>query len=213
MVYEPPPYFALKRYRPSISNVYPELDPFKNYAVLISTKKMYNDVWSLDIVEYPEVILQDCNIVESSDDVWFNSCTPTFSVYSDNKMNRVVMKFNNCIIKHSSGSIPLFKMSEPCVTLPEAFLNLNTDPYKSFRFELVVSKHISEIRGPNVKIQGFLTKNESCPISMTQLSRHNIRLTSCGHAFSNAVEKWIIEKGSCPICRSSQSIDTLSHWV
>jgi hypothetical protein len=215
MLYEPPPYFALKRYRPSISETYHELTPFKNIAALISTKKLYDNVWSLDIVEYPEVILEGSQIVESNDDIWFNSSIPTFSVYSDNKMNRVVMKFNNYIIRHSSGCIPLFKMSEPCFTLHEAFLRLNTDTYKKFRFELVVSKlmPVENIITSNSHIQNLIDKNETCPVSMIPLTRYNTRITSCGHAFSSSVERWISEKGSCPVCRSAQNIDTLLRWT
>jgi hypothetical protein len=215
MTYEPPPYFALKRYRPSISETYPELTSFKNIAALISTKKLYNDVWSLDIVEYPEAILEECQIIESNDDTWFNSAIPTFSVQSDNKMNRVVMKFNNHIIRHSSGCIPLFKMSEPCFTLPEAFLRLNTDQCKKFRFELVVSRPatVERVITSNSCIQDLIDKNESCPVSMIPLTRYNTRITSCGHAFSSSVEKWISEKGSCPVCRAAQSMETLSRWT
>jgi hypothetical protein len=215
MTYEPPPYFALKRYRPSISETQPELTPFKDFAVLISTKKLYNDIWSLDIVEYPESILEECQIIESADDIWFNSSIPTFSVYSDKKLNRVVMKFNNCVIRHNSGCIPLFKMSEPCFTLPEAFLRLNSDTYKKFRFELVLSKpaHVTRTITHNSRIQEIINNHESCPISMIPLTRNNIRITSCGHAFSSSVERWISDKGSCPFCRSAQSMDTLSRWT
>ena len=205
MTYELPPYFILKRYRPSISETYPELSKFKDISVLISTTKRFS-TWHLEIIEHPEVILSESELVQSSDDRWLNHTSQNFNVYSDNK-NNVSIKYNNCFLRHNSGCIPVFKMSEPCYTLPIIFLNLNTEYYKSFRFELIV-RIVT-----NIRIQALIDKNESCPVSMIPLTRCNTILTSCNHAFSKNVEKWISEKGSCPVCRSSQKMDTLTRWI
>ena len=215
MNFELPPFFILKRYRPKITDTHPDLAPVKDISVLISTTKHSNNAWSLNIIDHPQIILLCSEIIQSEDDMWFDSTMPTFSIYSNNKINRIVMKFNNYIIKHNSGCIPVFKMSEPCATLPIVFLNLNDNVYKSFRFELNSTK-VSEVQPhitPNSHMQDLINKNENCPIAMIPLTKNNIRITSCGHAFSKDIEKWIVDKETCPVCRSYQSMDTLAQWI
>jgi hypothetical protein len=214
MTYKLPPYFLLKRYRPDIENTHPELNSVKNIAVLISTKLLSNNTWFLELIEHPQAILQYYEIVESANDMWFDHTVPTFSVSSDNKMNRVVMKFNNYVAKNNYSSIPLLKMSEPCVTLPLEFFNLNKEFNKSFSFELNLNHPIQQVSiNTNLHILEFITKGETCPISMHLLTKNTIRVTSCNHAFSKDVEKWIIEKKSCPVCRAPQTLESLSKWT
>jgi len=204
-----PPFFALRRYRPHITETHPHLEAFKNIAVIISTTYVGDNIWSLSLVEHPQLFLDDSEIIESFNDKWFHNTTQSICVYSD-KVNKVVMKFNNCIIKHSSGCIPLFKMSEPCYTLPVEFLNLYEDENKSFRFEI---KMALRPIGKNSQLQEFITKGEACPVTTLPLTRESIRLTSCGHAISKDVEKWIDEKKTCPMCRASQTLNSLSKWT
>jgi hypothetical protein len=206
MKYKPPPYFILRRYRPDITHTHPELESVKNIMALISTEKIYNDVWSLTIENNPMAILENMELLESSEDIWFNNTIPTFTVYSDNKINSVVMKYNDYIIKHNSGIIPVFKISEPCVILTEEFFYLNHEVYNSFKIDL-------EQQPINKYIKELIAKGETCPISTLLLTRGNIRITTCGHAFSKDVEKWISQKGNCPVCRAPQSIGGLSKWI
>lgn len=212
MNYTLPQYFILKRYRPNISDNFPELDVYKNIAALISVKKISSNLWSLSLVEYPEIILEGIELIESNNDNWFNNTTPVFSVYSNNSVNNVTMKFNNYVLKCDSGYIPLFKMSEPCYTLSDKFFKLKDDIYKSFRFELKI-KYSPKNKHSNSYIQELISNNEVCPVTFVPLTRSSIRITSCGHAISNEVEKWIVDKKTCPICRAPQTLDKLTKWL
>jgi len=206
MNYEPPPYFILRRYRPDIVETNPELEPDKDIMGLISTKKISEDIWLLTVENHPMAILENMKLVKSTHDLWFNNSIPTFTVLSDNKITRVVMKFNDYIIKHNSGIIPMFKMTEPCVTLTEEFFYLNEERYKSFKIDL-------GLPSANKNIEELIAKGETCPISTLELTRESIRVTTCGHAFSRDVERWISQKGNCPICRAPQTIGGLSKWI
>jgi hypothetical protein len=210
MTYTLPPYFILKRYRPNITDNYPELELYKNISVLISVNKVSSDVWSLSLVEHPEIILDKTELIETSNDKWFNNKIQSFSVFANNKINNILITFNNYIINHSSGYIPLFKISDPCCTLSEEFVNLNQ--YKSFQFELKM-KNSPKNKNNNSYIQELINKNELCPVTMVPLTKDSIRLTSCGHAISKDVEKWIVDKKTCPMCRAPQTLDKLSKWV
>jgi len=209
---ELPAIFALKRYRPDITETYPELTPYKDYAVLISATKGSCNTWTLNIIEYPELIINDSLIVKSSEDKWFNNNKEGFNILGDDGINEVVVVFNQYVIKYSSEVIPLLKMSKPCVTLQREFFNLYTEECSSFRFNFVTSDSKSH-KYSNKDIDELIAKNETCPVFMVGLTRANTRITSCGHVISVDVEKWINEKGTCPLCRKSQKLSDLSRII
>ena len=206
---ELPAIFALRRYRPDITDRFPELAPYKNLAVLINTTKNSDGSWSLNIIEQPELIIKDSIIKKSYNDKWFSNTIKTVFVKNDLCVKAIKMKFNEYIVLHSSDEIPLLKMSNPCVTLSEEFFNLYNDTYKSFRFDFKIGPSISS----NKIIDDLLSRKEMCPVLMVELTKENIRITSCGHHISVGVEKWIDEKKTCPMCRNPQGLSDLSRYI
>jgi hypothetical protein len=108
-------------------------------------------------------------------------------------------------------------MSNPCVTLSEEFYYLIQDWNSSFRFECIPLNisgftNIKDKINTNKIIEDIIAKSEVCPILMVNLCKENIRLTSCGHAFSKDIERWISEKRTCPLCRSPQNLSELSKY-
>lgn len=207
MTTELPAIFALRRYRPDITDRFPELSPYKDLAVLIDTTKNSDGTWSFNIIEHPEIILNDSIIKQSYNDKWLSNKVKSILVKNEWSVKLVKIKFNEHIILHSSDEIPLFKMSQPCVTLSHEFFNLYKEENDSFRFEFIPSM-ISSTK----IIEDILAKNETCPVLMVSLTKENIRLTKCGHAFSSSIEKWISEKGTCPICRNKLTISDISRY-
>ena len=53
--------------------------------------------------------------------------------------------------------------------------------------------------------------DEECVICITSQAASRVSL-SCGHAFhSTCVEPWLLQKGSCPLCRSDDSVEALVY--
>ena len=209
---ELPTLFALRRYRPDITDLFPELEIYKNLSVLISTIKKPDGSWDLDIIEGPEDYLVGSTIVASYDDKWFNKRVETVTV-GDNMQIRFM--FNNCIIIGPLGIIPFLKMSDPCSTLSNEFYYLIKDWCKNYRFECVPvnTTRPSDIIKINKKIEDVLADGGTCPVSMLELNTENIRLTMCGHAFSSEIEVWIDKKGTCPVCRQNVDLSGLYSYT
>jgi len=209
MLYNLPDIFAVKRYRPDITDLFPELETYKHIAVLVSVSRNTNGTWSLNVIENPESIIDESIILASYDDKWFNNTIKSIDVQSDIVRN-IKLKFNNCIIVHPSGVIPVLKMSDPCVTLSDEFYYLNRESSRSFRFECLVVNSYKNPNNDNFDV--VLNKHENCPVFMIPLTKENIRITSCGHAISSGVERWIEEKGTCPMCREPQNLESLCSY-
>ena len=65
----------------------------------------------------------------------------------------------------------------------------------------------------NSYIDSSIAREETCPISMTPLSRETACLTPCGHLSArHEAERWIQGAHSCPVCRSPCSVDGLQSW-
>lgn len=65
----------------------------------------------------------------------------------------------------------------------------------------------------NSYIDSSISREETCPISMTPLSRETACLTPCGHLSArHEAERWIQGAHSCPVCRSPCSVDGLQSW-
>jgi len=217
MTTELPVIFALRRYRPDITEKFPEFGPYKNLAVLINTNKAPDGSWTLNIINDPNLIVKESVIIKSYVDNWFNNGVSTLVVSNNNEMRPIKFMFNNYIISHSSGDIPLLKMSDPCVTLSQEFYYLNSDWCSSFRFEFTSLDTIKDVRSSgqlniNKMIEDTLARQEVCPVLMVDLCKENIRITSCGHAISVGVERWIDDKRTCPMCRHYQTLSELSRY-
>ena len=217
MTTELPAIFALRRYRPDITEKFPEFGPYKNLAVLINTTKASDGSWTLNIINDPNLIIKETVIIKSPIDKWFDNGVKTVIVSNNNEQRPIKFMFNNYIISHSSGDIPLLKMSDPCITLSQEFYYLSSDWCSSFRFEFTSFDNIEDVNSSgqlniNKMIEDILAREELCPVLMVNLNKENIRITTCGHAISTDVERWINEKNTCPMCRHYQTLSGLSRY-
>ncbi len=65
----------------------------------------------------------------------------------------------------------------------------------------------------NTYIDSLIARNETCPISMAELTRETACLTPCGHLSArHEAERWIRDAHSCPVCRSPCSVAGLQSW-
>jgi len=65
----------------------------------------------------------------------------------------------------------------------------------------------------NSYIEGLISKEETCPITMNPLEKMTTCLTPCGHALDTPSAKcWISSEHSCPVCRQPCSLEALQTW-
>lgn len=92
-------------------------------------------------------------------------------------------------------------------TLEMASILVNGAQFKpsseGFSTVLSIPRHCIELL-----IIDAITQEQNCPISMEQLTRDNIAVTSCGHRFrKGTLEQWIdAGKTSCPVCKATFTI-------
>jgi hypothetical protein len=231
-MYSLPPFFALRRYRPNVESDYPELDAYKNIAVLLQTTKNENNSWSLDIVQNPHRLLNGAIISSQMDDLWFNTKVIEVNIKQHNSSNvhKVSIKYNNTIIKYNDSIIPLFKIGIPCTVLDDIFFHLKESQYVSFRFEMkngpiqqsiikpsttiVLHKNSIPQHMINTFIESLLDKKEICPILLESFTKDTICITSCGHPISKqSAETWFLQKKTCPVCRAPCDSNILYSWI
>ena len=202
-----PPLFVIRRYRPDILNIQPDILPYKDIAVLIKSVNINNN-WKLILIENPKNILENGVIIQSYDDLWLNyDITDVNVLTASGKEQPIKVKYNNYYIENEGVKIPLLKISDPCKILPVEFYYLNI--CDSFKFNFIPGpiKQGDAIKNSipphilNVYIENIIKSGECCPITMEPFTKENINITKCGHAVSNAGEIWIRSKNTCPVCR------------
>jgi len=218
-----PLYFAIKRYRPNIDHEFPDLEPYKNLAVLIQSRKNPNGSWKMELVDNPLLLIQDSSVTSSFQDIWFNKRIVEIPICKHSSTNTINLriKYNDTILVNSEYTIPLLKISDPCQVLSESFYNLNLPENLSYGFELnnvipsvsgslrsTLQEKPQESKIPShimaAYIQSLLDKKDLCPITMEPLERDTLYVTTCGHAMTkSAATTWITQKKSCPVCRTA----------
>jgi hypothetical protein len=199
-----PSIFAIRRYRPEIDTVYSELKPYKNIVALIKAERN-NEKWNLRILDNPRSIIRESLIIESNEDMWFKNDIVTIYVDTNHNLNSITTKYNNYHIYTESMTIPLLKISDPCLLLGEKFYNLKEYPDLYFQIEKgqEIKKPLIPSHILNIYTKHVIDNKELCPITMEPLTKETIMITECGHAMSSSAMKWINEKKSCPVCRVS----------
>ena len=208
-----PPLFALIRYRPSIETDYTFLEPYKNIAILIQTTMNADRSWCLHIVENPYSCIEDSIASYADNSPLFPNKVLEIPIRVDTDIRQIKMIFNNCILRSRDHTIPLLKISEPCEILGSRFYSLKDNEHLYFNLTMgivtkdivikkkeIIPRHILD-----VYIQNLLATKETCPITGEEFTKDSIRITPGGHAMSISAERWIVDKGNCPVCRKSCS--------
>ena len=64
----------------------------------------------------------------------------------------------------------------------------------------------------NVFIESAIAKGDTCPVSMYELECSTSHVTPCWHILSETAIQWVEERGECPLCKQTCSVDSLLQW-
>ncbi len=134
-LYSLPRYFILKRFKPDVQRVYPELASRSEDAILISTRIIGTNlsVYDTTLVQRPLSVLGNSFIMETNDR-WFDGHKVAFTMKCGDKIMPCTFEFNKLVVQSNIGSIPVFRQSSPCELYGNTFTFLHTDMYESYRF-------------------------------------------------------------------------------
>lgn len=236
--YNLPTHFILKRFKPDVQRVYPELASHSEDAVLIRTTRIGANLSVYDsvLVNEPLSVLGSSLIQEDTLDHWFDGNKVAFTMKCGDTILNCTFEYNKMIINSALGPIPVMRQSSPCELYGNTFVFIHTDIYEAYRFPCKANTFLDaplvgggggvpimplasvHKRIPqhilNTYIQTLLDKEENCPVEMMPLTKESVRITPCGHALSvSAAECWIAYKHSCPVCREECSLVELQQWV
>ncbi len=144
------------------------------------------------------------------------------------------------IVLSHGEQIPVVNLMSMAKVLPSTFLRIG-DALWADRFRVVLPVTVSVRHSPppsrsitpprlvppapsraeqsmpqhivNMVIETALQKETTCPIEFEPLTKASARLTPCGHLVSHrAVECWLSNARSCPVCRSALQTNGLMEW-
>lgn len=241
-LYSLPTHFILKRFKPDVQRIYPELASRSEDAVLIRTTRIGANlsVYESRLVQEPLSVLGNSLVQEESIDHWFDGNKVAFTMKCGEIVLNCTFEYNKLVVNSNIGPVPVLRQSSPTELYGNTFTFLHTDMYASYRFPCKARTFLEAPIAPggggggasppvaplasvqkripqhilNSYIQTLLDKKESCPIEMTPLTKESVRITPCGHSMSaSAAECWIAYKHSCPVCREQCSVAELQQWV
>ena len=239
-LYSLPTHFILKRFKPDVQRIYPELASRSEDAVLIRTTRIGANlsVYESRLIQEPLSVLGNSLIQEESIDHWFDGNKVAFTMKCGEIVLNCTFEYNKLVVNSHIGPIPVLRQSSPCELYGNTFVFLHTDMYASYRFPCKANTFLDAPIAPggggggadlpvapvihkripqhilNSYIQSLVDKHENCPVEMSPLTKESTRITPCGHAMSaSAAECWITYKHSCPVCREECSIQELQQWV
>jgi len=107
---------------------------------------------------------------------------------------------------------PIPELIYPTIEIIEVPVEVRVEVPVEVRVEVPV-----EIPLPQYILNGYIenmvTKKETCPILLAELTLETTCVTPCGHAMSKeGLDSWFRSSQTCPVCRTPFPQDQLQIW-